>query len=250
MAVIPNCDNDAVHAVNQEHRFTCIVARMKNTNNPTEINEIGTLLFRSRTPVRVVNFITLYRIVTFPLLVYLAVSENMDPFKWLLFASFFTDAIDGFLARKYHATSILGAKLDSIGDDLTVLAAAIGLFITELEFIGQYKVIFIVLIALFLIQVGASLYRYGKISTFHTYGAKTAAVVTAIFLLSVFFFEEIYRPLFFFAAALTAIELIEEIVLVSILKEYRSNVKGLYWVWKDNKGIAVSNNKKPKASQR
>lgn len=208
---------------------------MKNTSNPSEINEIGTLLFKSPMPVRVVNYITVYRIITFPLLVYLALSENLDLFKWLLLASFFTDAIDGFLARKYNATSILGAKLDSIGDDLTVLAAAIGLFITELEFIRQYKVVFIILIALFLIQVGASFYRYGKISTFHTYGAKAAAVVTAIFLLSVFFLEEIYRPLFFFAAALTAFELIEEIALVAILKDYRSNVKGLYWVWKDKK---------------
>lgn len=208
---------------------------MKNTNNPAEINEIGILLFKSPMPVRVVNYITVYRIITFPLLVYLALSENLDLFKWLLLASFFTDAIDGFLARKYNATSILGAKLDSIGDDLTVLAATIGLFVTELEFIRQHRVVFIILIALFLIQVGASFYRYGKISTFHTYGAKAAAVVTAIFLLSVFFFEEIYMPLFFFAAAMTVIELIEEVALVAILKDYRSNVKGLYWVWKDKK---------------
>ena len=208
---------------------------MKSTNNPTEFSEIGTLLFKSRMPVRVVNYITIYRIITFPLLVYLALSEKTDLFKWLLLASFFTDAIDGFLARKYKATSILGAKLDSIGDDLTVLAAAIGLFVMQLEFISQYKVIFIVLIALFLIQVGASVYRYQKISTFHTYAAKAAAVVTAVFLLSVFFFEEIYKPLFFLAAGVTAIELIEEIVLVGILKDYRSNVKGLYWVLRDKK---------------
>ena len=206
---------------------------MKNQNNPTEIKEIGKLLFKSRLPVRIVSYITVYRIITFPLLVYLAVTENLDLFKWLLFASFFTDAIDGFLARRYRATSILGAKLDSIGDDLTILAAVTGLFLTEPGFISEHKEIFIVLFALFLVQVGASFYRYGKISTFHTWGAKTAAVATAIFLLSVFFLEEIYVPLFFIAAALTGVELVEEIILVAILKDYRSNVKGLYWVLKD-----------------
>lgn len=206
---------------------------MENQNNPTEIKEIGRLLFKSRMPVRIVNYITIYRIITFPLLVYLAITESIDLFKWLLFASFFTDAIDGFLARRYRATSILGAKLDSIGDDLTVLAAAIGLFVTESGFIFEHKEIFIALFALFLVQVGASFYRYGKISTFHTWAAKTAAVVTAIFLLSVFFLEQIHVPLFFIAATLTAIELVEEIILVAILQDYRSNVKGLYWVLKD-----------------
>ena len=208
---------------------------MENQRNLTEINEIGTLLFKSRMPVRIVNYITIYRIITFPLLVFLIFAGNLELFKWLLLASFFTDAIDGFLARRYNATSILGAKLDSIGDDLTVLAAAIGLFVTQSDFIYEYKVIFIILIALFLVQVAGSVYRYRKISTFHTYGAKMAAVITAIFLLSVFFLGEIYKPLFFAAAALTGLELVEEIVLVAILKDYRSNVKGVYWVLKNKK---------------
>jgi phosphatidylglycerophosphate synthase len=198
----------------------------------TELKDIGTLLLRSGTAVRVINLITLYRIVTFPILVYVLVVEKMDLFKWLLLASFFTDAIDGFLARKYKATSILGAKLDSIGDDLTVLAGAIGLFATQLDFIRQEAVVFIILFFLFLIQVGFSFYRYKKISTFHTYLAKIAAVVTAAFLLSVFFLETIYYPLFYMAAAITGIELIEEIILVAIMKDYESNVKGFYWVMK------------------
>jgi len=215
---------------------------MENQRNPTDIKQIGTLLFKSRLPVRIVNYITIYRIITFPLLVFLIFAGNLDLFKWLLLASFFTDAIDGFLARRYNATSILGAKLDSIGDDLTVLAAAIGLFVTESDFIDEHKAMFIILIAFFLVQVAGSLYRYRKISTFHTYGAKMAAVVTAIFLLSVFFFREVNEPLFFVAAALTALELVEEIVLVALLRDYRSNVKGVYWVLKDkNKKAGLEN---------
>lgn len=208
---------------------------MDQNESATEFKDIGTLLFRSRGAVRWVNIITLYRIVTFPLLVYLAVIGDLDVFKWLLLASFFTDAIDGFLARKYKATSILGSKLDSIGDDLTILAAAIGLFVFEFDFIKDQAVVFLVLFGLFLIQVALSFYRYKKISTFHTYLAKTAAVITAIFLLSVFFVGDIYYPLFYTAAIVTGTELIEEIILAAILKEYESNVKGLYWVLQGKK---------------
>lgn len=205
---------------------------MKKNRGPQDISEIGTLLFKSPPAVRVINFITLYRTVTFPLLVYLAIRENMEVFKWLLLASFFTDAIDGFLARKYKATSVLGSKLDSIGDDLTILAATIGMFVMHFDFIKEEALVFVTLFALFLVQVGLSFYRYGKISTFHTYLAKTAAVITGLFFLSVFFLGEINYPFFYAAALITGIELVEENILVTIIKDYRSDVKGLYWVLK------------------
>ncbi len=65
----------------------------------------------------IVNGITFYRTLTAPLLVFLIIYKQMDWFKWLLTLSFLTDAIDGFLARKFKVTSIAGAKLDSIGDE-------------------------------------------------------------------------------------------------------------------------------------
>jgi phosphatidylglycerophosphate synthase len=195
---------------------------------------IQTLLLESGNAVRVVNLITLYRIVTFPVLIILALLHQFYIFKWLLLASFFTDAIDGFLARRYKATSILGAKLDSIGDDLTVLAAVVGLFVTELDFIKEQLTLLLILFGLFLIQLTLSLVRYKKISSFHTYFAKTAAVVTALFLLSVFFFEAIFYPLFYASYIITFLELIEESMIVFLLPEWKANVKGLYWILKDH----------------
>lgn len=206
------------------------VEQMKENKLKKNIRGIKKLLFESGPAVRMVNLITLYRIVTFPILIFFALAGHMDVFKWLLLASFFTDAIDGFVARKYKATSVLGAKLDSIGDDLTILAAAMGLFLNYFDFIKEEAVIFIVLFTLFLIQLVSALNRYKKISTFHTYLAKIAAVVTGIFLLSVFFTEEIVYPLFYTAAIITGLELMEEIILVRIIPKSKANVKGLYWV--------------------
>ncbi len=203
---------------------------MQDQKTKSDFKDIGALLFRSGKAARIINLITLYRIITFPLLILFAFTGKTLLFKWMLLASFFTDAIDGFLARRYKAYSILGAKLDSIGDDLTILAATAGLFLHHWKFIREQAVLFIFLFSLFIIQLVLSLIRYGKISTFHTYLAKTAAVVTAMFLLSVFFLEKIYYPLFYAAAIITGIELIEEIILVFMLREYKTNVKGVYWV--------------------
>lgn len=200
---------------------------------------INKLLFKSGTAVRVVNMITLYRIVTFPLLIFFIIMQNMDVFKWLLLASLTTDAIDGYLARKYNATSVLGAKLDSIGDDLTVLAGVVGMFVVQFDFIKEELTLIMIPLVLFLVQFSTSLIRYKKITSFHTYLAKIAAVVTGIFLLSVFFLEEIIYPLFYASLIVTSIELVEETIIVFLLPRWKANVKGIYWALKMSKSSAA-----------
>lgn len=199
------------------------------------IKTIYGLLFKSSPAVRMVNIITLYRIITSPLLIFLIFLDQLNIFKWLLLASFSTDAIDGRLARKYKAVSILGSKLDSIGDDLTVLVGIIALLKTNPEFIKEQAFVMIGLLGLFFIQLSLSLFKYKKLSSFHTYLAKMAAVSQGFFLLSVFFFETIFYPLFYTALVITAFELIEEIILTLLLPKWKNDVKGLYWVLKKEK---------------
>jgi phosphatidylglycerophosphate synthase len=183
----------------------------------------------------IINGITLYRIIAAPFLLALVFTGQHDIFKWLLGVSFFTDLIDGFLARRYKVTSIMGTRLDSIGDDLTVLVAIIALFVTEIEFIGEQKVIFIILLSLFLVQTIYAFIRYGKLTSFHTYLAKAAALLQGIFLLVTFFIDEPNIILFHAAAIITILELTEEIILVNLLSNWDTNVKGIYWVLKKKK---------------
>ena len=179
-----------------------------------------------------INSITLYRIITAPLLVYMLFINELDWFKWLLGVSFFTDLIDGELARSYQVTSVLGTRLDSIGDDLTVLVAIFGLWYLNADFLLQEWTVLVPLVFLFLFQMGSALFRYGKITSFHTYLAKLAALTQGIFLLSYFFLGTVQYALFYAAVVITSIELLEEIILVYWLPEWESNVKGLWWVWR------------------
>lgn len=182
-----------------------------------------------------INSITFYRVVAAPCLLVLLFTGRHEIFKWLLGVSFFTDLIDGYLARRYKVTSLLGARMDSIGDDLTVLVAAIGLFVVKPAFIKQEIVIFISLLVLYLIQIIYAFIRYGKMTNFHIYLAKAAAILQGVFLLLVFFTVEVNIFLFYAAAIVTILELIEEIILISLLPEWEANVKGLYWVIKKKK---------------
>ena len=181
----------------------------------------------------IINGITLYRTVAGPFLLILIFTGQYDIFKWLLGVSFFTDLIDGFLARKYKVTSVLGTRLDSIGDDLTVLVGVIALFVLEGTFIKEHIIVFIILLVLFLVQIIFAFTRYRKMTNFHTYLAKTAALLQGIFLIITFFTDQPNLILFYAAAIVTMLELIEEIILVSLLKHWKANIKGIYWVLKE-----------------
>jgi CDP-diacylglycerol--glycerol-3-phosphate 3-phosphatidyltransferase len=162
----------------------------------------------------------------------LVFSGELEIFKWLLGISFFTDLIDGFLARRFKVASVLGTRLDSIGDDLTVLVGVIALFVTKMEFIKEQKFIFILLLLLFLAQTTYAFIRYERITNFHTWLAKTAALLQGVFLLLAFFTDEPNLVLFYTAALITMLELIEEIILVRLLPNWETNVQGIYWVLK------------------
>ena len=183
----------------------------------------------------IVNTITFYRLLTAPILVFLIAWVRYDIFKWMLAVSFFTDAIDGLIARHYIVTSVFGSSLDSIADDLTIVAAIIGIFVFKREFLMQYMSVIFFLLALFFIQMIIAIARYGKISSFHTYSAKFAAIQQAVFILLLFFLVKPVVWLFFVTAAATVINLVEEIILVMILPEWKVNVKGLFWIIKENK---------------
>jgi len=177
-----------------------------------------------------VNAITLYRLIAVPVLLLLIFAHQVNLFKWLLAISFFTDLLDGWLARSYKVASIMGSKLDSVADDCTIVAAIAGVVVLKPEFLKQQMLPIGILLVLFIIQTVLALMQYGKISSFHTYAAKCAALLQGSFLILLFFLLQPPEILFYIAFAATAIDLIEEIILVILLREWKANVKGLYWL--------------------
>jgi cardiolipin synthase len=198
---------------------------MRKANNTK--STIGLLYY-------IINGITFYRLISALALIVLIYLGQMDVFKWLLALSFFTDAVDGYLARKLKVTSVFGARLDSVADDLTIVAAIVGVVVFKAAFVREQAIIFIVLFVLFLVQNLLAFTRYGKMSSFHTYLAKLAAVLQGVFFILLFFLNQPAYGLFYTAALLTAADLVEEIILIVMLPQWRANVKGLYWLLRNS----------------
>jgi CDP-diacylglycerol--glycerol-3-phosphate 3-phosphatidyltransferase len=77
-----------------------------------------------------ITFLTISRIVLAPLIFILIVSFKSYGLALLLFlASSVTDYLDGYFARKFNATSILGEILDPISDKITIIFVLLALII-------------------------------------------------------------------------------------------------------------------------
>jgi cardiolipin synthase len=180
----------------------------------------------------IVNAITLWRILMAPLLFFLAFIQQIELFKWLLALSFLTDAVDGYLARRYGVATKRGAILDSIGDDLTVGAAIAGMIIFKMDFIRKELPLLLIMAVLYVAQLCIALVRYRKMTGFHTWFAKAAAILQGVFLLLLFFLPRPVYSVFYIMTLVTILDLLEEIALVILLGQWETNVKGLYWVIK------------------
>lgn len=196
-----------------------------------------------------VNGVTVYRIAIAPVLIWLIVAGNYEVFKWLLPVSFFTDLIDGFLARRLRVASVLGSKLDSIGDDLTFLAASIGVFVFKLDFIQQHIALVSIMFGLYFMQTASALIKYKKLTSFHTYLAKLGMLLQGCFLILLFLLTDPVMWLFYAAAVVTILDLVEEIIIIFYLRDWQANVKGLYWVMKNERN-RIMNHRRAMAKYR
>jgi phosphatidylglycerophosphate synthase len=189
----------------------------------------------------IADWFSFYRILAAPFLLFLLWLDVREIFSWFLLISYSTDMIDGFLARKLKITSARGSQLDSFGDQITLLIGLVGLWVFESEFILQNLVIIVIAFVPYLIQMVLAYSKYNKATAFHTYLAKTSALIQGVFILSSLFFTP-YYPLFYIMIAIGLLETIEEISLIFMYDNWASDVKGIYWAFRDKRRIKKKEN--------
>lgn len=184
----------------------------------------------------VADWFSFYRIAAAPLLLIFIWQDQRSIFSWLLLVSYSTDAIDGFVARKLKITSSRGSQLDSMGDQITLIIGLIGLFYFETEFIKANLTLIIIAFVPYIVQMFIAYIKYGKATAFHTYLAKLSAIIQSAFILfSLFFYLE--YTLFYTMIVIGLLETFEEITLIFMYSNWASDVKGIYWAYKDKRRL-------------
>ncbi|MBP1751213.1 MAG: hypothetical protein H6Q57_49 [Geobacteraceae bacterium] len=78
------------------------------------------------------NSITLLRLLLVPLIIYLLLEGNFQSALWLFLLAGISDALDGFIARRFDMRTELGATLDPIADKVLVVSMVFALFLQGL----------------------------------------------------------------------------------------------------------------------
>lgn len=73
------------------------------------------------------NLISLGRLVSVPVIVVLILSDQVVFAFWLFIGSGLSDGVDGFIAKRFNSTTVLGAYLDPVADKVLLVAIYITL---------------------------------------------------------------------------------------------------------------------------
>ena len=164
-----------------------------------------------------------------PVLVWLALLGDHGTFGIVLMCCLAGDVLDGAIARAFAMTSAPGALFDSVADALLFVAAAAGLVLLYPADIASHAVAFWSIPVAWLSENAAALIRYGRLSSFHTYLSRGAAVAMGVF--GVVLFAYRFDPaLLRVAAAMVVLATLEEFFLLYLLPQWTADVRGLFWV--------------------
>lgn len=78
------------------------------------------------------NIITIARMLAVPLIVWLIITNQMTAAFFIFVAAGISDGVDGFIAKRFNASTTLGAYLDPLADKLLLVSIYISLGYLEI----------------------------------------------------------------------------------------------------------------------
>jgi len=177
------------------------------------------------------NLLSLTRLACAPLMVAFAFGTDSRPWFFALFGmALLTDALDGFLARRLHAESDLGRRLDSWGDYAMIAAVVFGIWRPWPEVMQREWPWFLTTLAGCFAIVAYGLVRWRRVLGYHTWLAKGIAIVLppAVVLLLVGWSAVPFHG----AVGLQVLCGLEEMAIAFLLPGFSGHMPSLWHAWR------------------
>ncbi len=176
------------------------------------------------------NMLTGFRFLAAPALLWLAWHGYATAFMALLAVSFFTDLLDGMVARWTGQASRFGATLDSWADVITYLTIAAGCWWLWPNIVQREFIYVAMVISSCLVPAIVGFGKFGCFTSYHTWSVKIAAASIGLSLYILFFSGPVWP--FRIAAVLCLWAALEEIVITILLPKPESDVRSIWDVIK------------------
>ncbi|MRR55084.1 MAG: CDP-alcohol phosphatidyltransferase family protein [Deltaproteobacteria bacterium] len=171
------------------------------------------------------NLLSCFRLFSVPVLLILAWRGSEKGFLLLLVSALLSDLADGYLARRLHQESELGARLDSWGDFALYITTPLSAWLLWPELIIREASYVIVVLASFVLPILIGFIKYRRLTSYHTWGAKLSAVLMGCTTLLLFAGGPAFP--FHLATMVLVLTQIEEICITMVLPAWRANVPSL-----------------------
>jgi phosphatidylglycerophosphate synthase len=168
------------------------------------------------------NVLSAFRIVASPVLVVLAVLGHGYTFLILYTVTLASDAADGFIARRLHEESEFGARLDSWGDFAMVLALPVGGVLLWGDILLREAVFVAIVLCSYFVPTLMGVIKYGKPTSYHTWGAKVSAVLFGVSVLLLL--ADVSPWPFRLSVPFAVLEAVEEIIMTCMLRKWHAGV--------------------------
>ncbi len=176
------------------------------------------------------NLLTGFRFVAAPGLLWLAWHGYPIAFMALLAITFVTDLLDGMVARLTGQVTQFGATLDSWADVITYLTIALCCWWLWPDVVSKERLYVGLIVTSCLLPALAGFFKFGRFTSYHTWGVKFAAAAMGLSLYVLFLGGPSW--LFRAAAVICMLAAVEEIVITLLLPEPESNLRSVWDVLK------------------
>ncbi len=171
------------------------------------------------------NIISTIRLMTVPLLAWLAYSGAELLFAWVLVFAGGTDMLDGWLARRFNWVSKIGAALDSSADISLVLVVLFAIWTLHGDIFVENGVIIWAILGIWSLSNLIGLYRYRRLPSFHTSFARIGLMLFGVFVL-VLFFHGFVPWILYTCGAFCFLAGVESFILVLLIDQWTPNLRG------------------------
>ncbi len=165
-----------------------------------------------------------------------AIAGSKTGFVVLIAVSLTTDALDGFLARRFNAFSEFGRKLDSAADYLTMVTGLAGIALLWPEIVHRELAWVVTGLVAFFAVIVHSFVRLGHAPCYHTWASKVGAVVCPLALIPLL--NEWSAGPFHVSMVWLVLTGVEEISIALIVPKHVGEMPTMWHAWRRREGPA------------
>lgn len=175
------------------------------------------------------NLLSFYRFCASPVIVWAALSGHRGLYIVLMLVSLVSDAVDGFLARRWKEETRLGARLDALADSFTLGAGLTGVWMFERAPFIEAPFWLLLFLGTLALATLVSLVKFRRLPAFHLYSFKLADLALTAFFVAVFLYD--FLPwAYALSMSLATLAALEIIAVALVIDRFRTDLKGLWWV--------------------